>query len=175
MLPFLLWKEVPVVILLKGDKSLQINSVNTIMQGENLVDKLKIYIPLTYEDSDMSLFAATLFYKDSGNNVYSEVLTSTESDKENYLEYILPVTTAITDMAGKVEIWLEFTYTDTNNSSVLEKQILRSKSASFEVKPWDNYELASSVSAKLDAMESTIKDLEAKIDVLTTLVTVISA
>ncbi|MBP5325452.1 MAG: hypothetical protein J6Y86_08165 [Pseudobutyrivibrio sp.] len=163
------------VILLKGDKSLQINSSNTIMQGENLVDKLKIYVPLLYEDSDMSLFSATLFYKDSGNNVYSEVLTSTESDKENYLEFVLPVTTAITDIAGKVEIWLEFTYTDTNNSSVLEKQILRSKSAAFDVKPWDNYELATSVSTKLDAMQNTIKDLETKIDILTKLVTVISA
>lgn len=163
------------VILLKGDKSLQINSTSTIMQGENLVDKLKIYIPLTYEDSDMSLFSATLFYKDSGNNVYSESLESVASDKENYLEFVLPVTTAITDMAGKVEIWLEFTYTDTDNSSILEKQILRSKSASFEVKPWDNYELASSVSSKLDTMQNTLKDLETKIDVLTTLVTVTSA
>ena len=145
------------------------------MQGENLVDKLKIYVPALYEDSDMSLFSATLFYKDSGNNVYSEVLTSTKSDKENYLEFILPVTTAITDIAGKVEIWLEFTYTNTDNSSVLERQVLRSRSASFEVKAWDNYELASNVSAKLEEMQNTIKDLETKIDVLTTLVTVISA
>lgn len=163
------------VILLKSDKTLQINSLSTIMQGENLVDKLKIYVPSYYEDSDMSLFSATLFYKDSGNNVYSETLEPTASDKENYLEFVLPVTTAITDMAGKVEIWLEFTYTDSDNSSVLEKQILRSKSASFEVKPWDNYELASSVSAKLESMQNTIKDLETKIDILTKLVTVISA
>lgn len=163
------------VILLKSDKSLQINSASTIMQGENLVDKLKIYVPMTYEDSDMSLFSATLFYKDSGNNVFSESLDSVTSDKENYLEFVLPVTTAITDMAGNVEIWLEFTYTDSDNSSVLEKQILRSKSASFEVKPWDNYELANSVSAKLDQMQNNIKDLETKIDVLTTLVTSINA
>ena len=163
------------VILLKSDKTLQINSLNTIMQGENLVDKLKIYVPSVYEDSDMSLFSATLFYKDSGNNVYSEILSSTESDKENYLEFVLPVTTAITDMAGKVEIWLEFSYTNSDNSSVLERQILRSRSASFEVKPWDSYELASSVNEKLDALQNTIKDLETKIDVLTTLVTVISA
>ena len=163
------------VILLKSDKTLQINSLSTIMQGENLVDKLKIYVPSVYEDSDMSLFSATLFYKDSGNNVYSEILTSTESDKENYLEFVLPVTTAITDMAGKVEIWLEFSYTNSDNSSVLERQVLRSRSASFEVKPWDSYELASSVNEKLDALQNTIKDLETKIDVLTTLVTVISA
>lgn len=163
------------VILLKSDKTLQINSLSTIMQGENLVDKLKIYVPSVYEDSDMSLFSATLFYKDSGNNVYSEILTSTESDKENYLEFVLPVTTAITDMAGKVEIWLEFSYANSDNSSVLERQILRSRSASFEVKPWDNYELASSVNEKLNALQNTIKDLETKIDVLTTLVTVISA
>lgn len=163
------------VILLKNDKTLQINSVSTIMQGENLVDKLKIYVPTYYEDSDMSLFSATLFYKDSGNNVYSEILESAISDKDNYLEFILPVTTAITDMAGTVEIWLEFTYINSDNSSVLERQVLRSRSASFEVKPWDNYELASSVSAKLEAMQNTIKELETKIDVLTTLITVISA
>ena len=163
------------VILLKNDKNLQLNSQNTIMQGENLVDKLKIYIPMYYEDSEMALFSATLFWKDSGNNVYSEVLESTPSDKDNYLEYVLPITTAITDMAGKVEIWLEFTYTDSTNSSVLEKQILRSKSASFEVKPWDNYELASSVSTKLESMQNAINDLETKIDILTTLVSVINA
>lgn len=163
------------VILLKGDKTLNINSLSTIMQGENLVDKLKIYAPIQYEDNDISLFAATLFYKDAGNNVYSETLTRTTSDKDNYLEYILPVTTALTDVAGKVEIWLEFTYIDSDNSSVLERQILRSRSACFEVKPWDNYELASSVSAKLEDMQNTIKELETKIDILTALVTSISA
>lgn len=163
------------VIQLKSDKTLQINSVSTIMQGENLVDKLKIYVPVYYEDSDISMFAATLYYKDSGNNVYSELLTSTQSDKENYLEFILPVTTAITNMAGKVELWLEFTFTDTDNSSAPEYQILRSKSASFEVKQWDSYKLATNVNAQLAEMQSTLKDLETKIDVLTSLVTVISA
>lgn len=163
------------VIQLKSDKTLQINSVSTIMQGENLVDKLKIYAPAYYEDSDISMFAATLYYKDSGNNVYSELLTPTQSDKENYLEFILPVTTAITNMAGKVELWLEFTFTDTDNSSAPEYQILRSKSASFEVKQWDSYKLATNVNAQLAEMQNTLKDLETKIDVLTTLVTVISA
>ena len=160
------------VIQLKNDKTLQINSVSTIMQGENLVDKLKIYVPSTYEDSDMSLFSATLFYKDSGNNVFSEGLETTESDKENYIEYILPVTTAITDMAGKVEIWLEFTYT---NSSVSERQILRSKSASFEVRRWDNYELATNVNSQLAAMQDSLRNLETKVDILTALLTTISA
>ena len=163
------------VIQLKYDKSLQINSVNTIMQGENLVDKLKIYVPAFYEDSDMSMFSATLFYKDSGNNVYSETLESVESDKENFLEFVLPVTTAITDIAGKVEIWLEFTYTDSDNSSVPEQQILRSKSASFEVKPWDNYDLATNVNSQLASMQEMIKDLNTKIDILTTLFTTTSA
>ena len=163
------------VILLKSDKSLQLNTLSTIMQGENLVDKLKFYVPSYYEDSDMSLFSATLFYKDSGNNVYSEELEQAISDKENYLEYILPVTTAITDMAGKVEIWLEFAYTDSDNSSVPERQVLRSKSASFEVKRWDDYTLATNVSAQLSTMQSTIKDLELKIDILTTLLTSVSA
>lgn len=163
------------VILLKSDKSLQLNTLSTIMQGENLVDKLKFYVPSYYEDSDMSLFSATLFYKDSGNNVYSEELEQAISDKENYLEYILPVTTAITDMAGRVEIWLEFAYTDSDNSSVPERQVLRSKSASFEVKRWDDYTLATNVSAQLSTMQSTIKDLELKIDILTTLLTSVSA
>lgn len=163
------------VIQLKNDKTLQINSASTIMQGENLVDKLKIYVPSTYEDSDMSLFSATLFYKDAGNNVFSEGLETTESDKENYIEYILPVTTAITDMAGRVEIWLEFTYTDTTNSSVPERQILRSKSASFEVRRWDNYELATNVNSQLAAMQDSLRNLETKVDILTALLTTISA
>ena len=163
------------VILLKSDKSLQLNTLSTIMQGENLVDKLKFYVPSYYEDSDMSLFSATLFYKDSGNNVYSEELEQAISDKENYLEFILPVTTAITDMAGRVEIWLEFAYTDSDNSSVPERQVLRSKSASFEVKRWDDYTLATNVSAQLSTMQSAIKDLELKIDILTTLLTSVSA
>lgn len=159
------------VIQLKYDKSLQINSLSTIMQGENLVDKLKIYVPTIYEDSDMSKFSANLFYKDSGNSVYSETLEPVDSDKENFLEFVLPVTTAITDIAGKVEIWLEFSYTNTDNSSAPERQVLRSKSASFEVKPWDNYELATNVNAQLSAMQETINDLNTKLDVLTALVT----
>ena len=163
------------VIQVKYDKSLQINSLSTIMQGENLVDKLKIYVPTIYEDSDMSKFSANLFYKDSGNSVYSEILEPVDSDKENFLEFVLPVTTAITDIAGKVEIWLEFTYTDSDNSSVPERQILRSKSASFEVKPWDNYDLATNVNSQLASMQEMIKDLNTKIDILTTLFTTTSA
>ena len=163
------------VIQLKYDKSLQINSLSTIMQGENLVDKLKIYVPTIYEDSDMSKFSVNLFYKDSGNSVYSEILEPVDSDKENFLEFVLPVTTAITDIAGKVEIWLEFTYTDSDNSSVPERQILRSKSASFEVKPWDNYDLATNVNSQLASMQEMIKDLNTKIDILTTLFTTTSA
>ena len=163
------------VIQLKYDKSLQINSLSTIMQGENLVDKFKIYVPTFYEDSNMANFSASLFYKDSGNNVYQEILEPIDSDKENFLEFVLPVTTAITDMAGKVEIWLEFDYVDTVNSSVADRQILRSKSAAFEVKPWDNYKLATNVNSQLETMQNTLKDLETKIDVLTTLFTTISA
>lgn len=163
------------VIQVKYDKSLQINSLSTIMQGENLVDKLKIYVPTIYEDSDMSKFSANLFYKDSGNSVYSEILEPVDSDKENFLEFVLPVTTVITDITGKVEIWLEFTYTDSDNSSVPERQILRSKSASFEVKPWDNYDLATNVNSQLASMQEMIKDLNTKIDILTTLFTTTSA
>lgn len=163
------------VITLKSDKTLLISSQSSIMQGENLVDVLKIYAPTFYEDNDLSLFSATLFYKDSGNNVFSEILESSESDKENYLKYVLPVTTAITDIAGIVEVWLEFSYTDTDNSSVPEYKVLRSKSASFEVKPWDNYRLASNVNAQLESMQSKLNDMETKIDVLTTLVTTINA
>ena len=51
------------VILLKGDKTLYINSQQTIMQGETLVDNLKIYVPAFYEDSDMSLFGISKFKK----------------------------------------------------------------------------------------------------------------
>lgn len=159
------------VILFKSTKDLVITSKATIIQKENLADKLNFYVPVIYDDNDMSVFTPTLFYKDGGNEVHSEELVAAESDKENYLKYTVPVTTAMTQKAGTVELWLVFKATiDVGSGSTLEVEI-HSSSTSFVVEEWNEYVIADSLAyanSKIESLESEISTLKAQISQLLT-------
>ena len=157
------------VILFKSNKDLVITSKATIIQKENLADKLNIYVPVVYDDNDMSLFTPTLFYKDGGNEVHSEELVAAESDKENYLKYTLPVTTTMTQKAGTVELWIVFNASvDVGSGSVSEIEI-HSSSTSFVIEEWNEYVIADSLAnatSKIESLESEIASLKNQISQL---------
>lgn len=160
------------VIIFKSDKSLVVTSKSTIIQKENLADKLKFYIPKVYEDNDLSLFTVTMYYKDGGNAVYSETLIANESDKDNYLLFTLPLTTEITEVAGTVTLWLVLSCNSDIGSGAATLTEIHSEKVSFEIEKWDEYKLYSETSAKVQALESKISSLESEIEQLKALVTV---
>ncbi len=156
------------VILFKSNKTLSITAKSVIMQKENLADKLIFYLPGTYEDIIFSEPTVTLFYKDTGNNVHSQVLESSESDKEGYLRYTLPVTNSLTDDAGDIELWLEIINTSTD-SGLTESvtSTIHTMPVTITVNEWDTYTLSSTVSeleAKIDTLTEKVNELIEKID-----------
>ncbi len=145
------------VILFKSNKSLAITSKSVILQKEDLADKLLFYLPVAYEDITFADVAVTLFYKDPGNNVHAEELVSSESDKDGYLKYSLPVTSSLTENAGDIELWLEIINTSSDSGLAgLTTNKIHTSSVTITVNEWNDYSRTASVS-----------ELEAKIDILT--------
>jgi hypothetical protein len=156
------------VILFKSNKSLSITSKSVIMQKENLADKLLFYLPLTYEDITFSDPDVTLYYRDTGNNVHSELLMSSESDKEGYIKYTLPLTSELTENAGELELWLSIVNTSSDSGVTgLITSIIHSQSVFITINEWNDYTLGASVSeleAKIDSLTDKVNELIEKID-----------
>lgn len=156
------------VILFKSNKSLSITSKSVIMQKENLADKLLFYLPLTYEDITFSDPDVTLYYRDTGNNVHSELLMSSESDKEGYIKYTLPLTSELTENAGELELWLSIVNTSSDSGVTgLITSTIHSQSVFITIHEWNDYTLGASVSeleAKIDSLTDKVNELIEKID-----------
>jgi hypothetical protein len=138
------------------------------MQKENLADKLLFYLPLTYEDITFSDPDVTLYYRDTGNNVHSELLMSSESDKEGYIKYTLPLTSELTENAGELELWLSIVNTSSDSGVTgLITSIIHSQSVFITINEWNDYTLGASVSeleAKIDSLTDKVNELIEKID-----------
>lgn len=157
------------VVLFKSNKSLAVTARSVIMQGENMADKLLFYLPTSYEDVIFADPDVKLFYRDPGNNVHMETLKASASDKDGYLLYTLDVTSALTDLAGVVTLWLEIvnTSTDSGISDDVIVSTIRSFETELTIHEWDSYSLASSVSeleAKIDALTKKVDELIEKVD-----------
>lgn len=94
-------------ILMNDDKSLTKTVVRTLYQGENLVDKFRFLIPISYNNLHLADFTTTLKYIDQGNIVHSEkLLLSDDLYKEHMLCFHLPVDSELTKFAGDITIHL---------------------------------------------------------------------
>lgn len=156
------------IILFKANKTLSVTSKSVILQGENLADKLNFYIPTTYEEITFSEPDVTLFYKDAGKNVHSVKLSSAAEDKNGFLKYTLPLSNALTENAGELELWLEIV-NSTTDSGVTETttSIIHSFSTTLTVHEWDSYSLNATVTeleGKIDALSTKIDELISKVD-----------
>lgn len=95
-------------ILLNDNNELVATKRERIMQRSKLVDSFRILLSKEYKDIDMSEFTPYLEYLLPVSKRYvSERLTLSEStEKEGYLECVLPFDTALTSEAGDIEIQL---------------------------------------------------------------------
>lgn len=99
-------------IVMNKDKSLVATVKSVIYQRDKLVDKIKFYIPTTYDDISLEDFTARLKYIDQNGIVHSEDLVAVESDKEDFIKFVIDVDTNLTRYAGTIRIHLTLNKVD---------------------------------------------------------------
>lgn len=96
-------------IVMDKYKNLNTTVRTTLFQKESLVDKVQFLIPPQYDEIDnLADYNAVLKYVDPNGNFHSEVLACDEEMYKDYLRYVLPVTTKLTDVAGAVTVRITF-------------------------------------------------------------------
>lgn len=112
------------VILLTQEKSLIQTRRIRIYQRESLVDKLKILVPLVYQDISLEPYKVTLQYIDVEGTIRSEALirkTDNEGGYDDYedkagnkthMVYILDVNSKLTRYTGELTLKLTLDYVD---------------------------------------------------------------
>ena len=90
---------------LNQDKSLSVSNPKgtKIYQNDNLIDKLRVWIPKEYAGHDLTDFAVVLNYITPGNIPHNEQLKQQGEEKENYISYIFNVGTDFTAIAGEIK------------------------------------------------------------------------
>lgn len=147
------------VILMKSNKTLVLSKPSKLYQKENAVDNIIIYVPEQYEEFELKDFVGSMYYTDPGNVAYSEALVPVESDKEGFLEFKLPVTTKITNVAGVVSLYLSFVHTDLDAGKTY---VLKTSNLDLTVEQWDDYFKYIS-DESLSAIDNKIAELDTKI------------
>lgn len=147
------------IILMKSNKTLVLSKPSKLFQRENAVDNITIYVPEKYEEFELKDFIGTMYYTNPGNVAYSETLISQVSDKEGFLMFKLPVTTKITDVVGRITLYLSFVHTDLEAG---KKYVLKTGNLDIVVEEWDDYFKYIS-DESLSAIDDKIAELDTKI------------
>ena len=95
-------------IVMDKYKNLNTTVRTTLFQKESLVDKIQFLIPPVYDEIELANYNAVLKYVDSNGNFHSEILVCDEEKYKDYLRYVLPVDTKLTDVAGGITVRLTF-------------------------------------------------------------------
>lgn len=98
--------------LMRSDKTLAVTNKSVIYQRDKLVDKVKFYIPTTYEDINLEDFSVLLKYIDQNNIVHVINLTKAETDKEGFMKYVIEMDTNLTKESGDIRIHLTLNKVD---------------------------------------------------------------
>lgn len=101
-------------ILMNDYGTLTCTTPNVILyQNEMGVDNLHFLVPKKYKNVNLESFSVNLKYINPGNVTKIERLSLKDNNyKEKYLEYILPVDTNFSSIAGNVKLYLTFTKLD---------------------------------------------------------------
>lgn len=106
-------------------------------QSESLVDKMHIIVPKKYKEADLSEYQASLRYVNPANVSKIELLTPTEDVyKEDFIEYLLPITSELTKFKGEFKLYLSFLKYDAETK---QKYLTHSAEFIFTVLPVEDY------------------------------------
>lgn len=82
-------------------------------QRESLMDSIHFLLPQKYKERLLADYTILLKYVNPANVSKIEILTLNNAEyKGSYLEYVLPVTTSLTQFAGNITLHLTMLYTD---------------------------------------------------------------
>ena len=150
-------------LLMKDDKSLIITESTKLYQHEKLIDKIKIYIPSTYGEYDLTQFTAVLQYVTQDGTVRTASLTR-EPDlyQDIYMIFDVPIDTDITTYAGDVELQVTLTWVDVANDHTY---VLNTGTQTITVLSLKDY-FAFVPDASLSVINNAIAQLQTQIDEL---------
>lgn len=156
------------VILMKPNKTLVLSKPSKLYQKENAVDNIVIYVPEKYNDYELKDFIATMYYTNSANEAYSEMLVAAEeSDKEGFIQYSLPVTTKITTKAGIISLYISFVHTDLEAN---KQYVLKTSNLDIVIETWDDFfkylsnDSLAAIDDKIALLDSKIAEIKAIYD-----------
>ena len=133
-----------------------------IYQGENLVDNFHLLLPKTYKEIDLETYTIALKYVSSENTSKYEILTlHNNAYKNDYLEYVLPITTELTKASGEVRLYITMSKFDTVSK---RKYISQSSETTIRILPVENYFTDDSSFQSIDNKIFELKQLAEKIN-----------
>lgn len=136
---------------------------NTLLyQGENLVDNFHLLLPKIYKEIDLESYTIALKYVTSVNTAKNEILTlNNNAYKNDYLEYVLPITTELTKASGEVRLYITMSKFDTVSK---RKYISHSSETTIRILPVENYFTDDSSFQSIDNKIFELKQLAEKIN-----------
>lgn len=101
------------VILISDDNMMTVTNKRRIMQRSKLVDNLWFLVDRLYNGHDMSKFTGILEYvKPISKKYKTEFLVLSNETYNDYLKYVLPFDTELTDESGDIDIQISFITTE---------------------------------------------------------------
>lgn len=98
------------VIKMDTDKSLRATIKPKIYQYEKNADTLIFLLPMEYDEVNLANCTVTMNYVlPNGAGKAEELELELEPYREKWYEYRLKITTELTDLPGKIELWLNVT------------------------------------------------------------------
>lgn len=146
--------------LMRSDKTLAVTNKSVIYQRDKLVDKVKFYIPTTYEDINLEDFSVLLKYIDQNNIVHVINLTKAETDKEGFMKYVIEMDTNLTKESGDIRIHLTLNKVDMKE---LKEYSLNTSEAIISIKPLADYYGFVSDSS-LSIIDQKMNELDVKLE-----------
>lgn len=146
--------------LMRSDKTLAVTNKSVIYQRDKLVDKVKFYIPTTYEDINLEDFSVLLKYIDQNNIVHVINLTKAETDKEGFMKYVIEMDTNLTKESGDIRIHLTLNKVDMEE---LKEYSLNTSEAIISIKPLADYYGFVSDSS-LSIIDQKMNELDVKLE-----------
>lgn len=136
---------------------------NTLLyQGENLVDNFHLLLPKIYKEIDLESYTIALKYVTSVNTAKYKILTlNNNAYKNDYLEYVLPITTELTKASGEVRLYITMSKFDTVSK---RKYISHSSETTIRILPVENYFTDDSSFQSIDNKIFELKQLAEKIN-----------
>lgn len=150
-------------IVMNENKTLRSLSTICLYQRENLVDKIRILLPVKYNELDLSSFNVVLTYVDTANIPHSELLELQDELYKDRLCYHLPVDTKLSKFAGDVKIRLSLSYLDLDER---KQYALETSDYTITILPVNDYfaitpdENLSFINQKMMDIDTKLKEAE---------------